>query len=290
MLGCERWQTGCGKCPELSVHPSIEVDTTAFLWRTKARIYQHSDMTIVTPSEWMADMARRSPLLNRFAIHCIPHGLDTKMFKPISKSSARQTLGIPLDVKVILFSAFEIFHDRKGSVYLFEALQRLVEEGRKDFLLVTVGNDRVNLGAKYRFPIHNVGLIKDEKVMALSYNAADLYAGPSLAEAFGLVYMEAMACATPVIAFNCTAVPEVVRHMQSGYLARVKDVDDLTHGLRLLLNDDVLREKFSRQCRELVEREYTLELQARRYIDLYEHVIARRTGERKNHNHSLVVE
>lgn len=285
MLGCERWQNGCGKCPELSVHPAIAVDTTAFLWRIKSRVYRRSDLAIITPSEWMADMARRSPLLNQFEIHYIPHGLDANMFKPSPAKVARQTLGIPLDVKVILFSAFEVFHDRKGSVYLFEALQRLIDEGRKDFLLVTVGSDRLNLEAKYKFPVHNVGLIKDEKLMALCYNAADIYAGPSLAEAFGLVYMEAMACATPVVAFDCTAVPEVVRHMETGYLARIKDVDDLTHGLRLLLDDETLREKLSRQSRELVEREYTLELQARRYVELYEHVIARRVSAKKNQKH-----
>ncbi len=50
-----------------------------------------------------------------------------------------------------------------------------------------------------------------------------------------------MASAMPVVAFDCTAVPEVVRHMQTGYLARTKDVDDFTHGLRLLLDDDALR-------------------------------------------------
>jgi glycosyltransferase involved in cell wall biosynthesis len=287
MLGCERWQTGCGKCPELSAHPAIAVDTTALLWRIKARVYRRSDIIIVTPSEWMADIARRSPLLNRFEIQCIPHGLDTAMFKPVPKRSARQKLGMPLDAKVILFSAFEIFHERKGGVYLFEALQRLFDEGRKDFLLMTVGSGRVNLGDKYTFPIHNVGLIKDEKLMALSYNAADLYAGPSLAEAFGLVYMEAMACATPVVAFDCTAVSEVVRHLETGYLARTKDVDDFTRGLRLLLDDEALREKLSRQSRELVEREYTLELQAQRYLELYRHAIAKRDVKLEKQNHSI---
>jgi len=279
---CERWKTGCGHCPALSDHPAIAIDTTAMLWKIKSQMYQRSALTLVTPSEWIADIVRQSPLLQRFEIHCIPHGLDTKIFKPAPKAAARQSLGLPVDARIVLFSAFDLFQERKGGVYLFEALQRLVDEGRKDLLLLTMGSDRVDLGDKYKFPVHHVGLLQDEKAMALCYSAADLYAGPSLAESFGLVYMEAMACATPVIAFDCTAVPEVVRHLETGYLARTKDGDDLAHGLRLLLDDNRLREKLSRQSRELVEREYTLKLQAERYIELYQEVIAKRAaGARK---------
>ena len=119
-------------------------------------------------------------------------------------------------------------------------------------------------------------LIRDERTLAQCYSAADVYAGPSLAETFGLVYIEAMACGTPVVAFDCTAVPEVVRHLEAGYLARNRDVDDLTHGIRLLLQDAALRERLGRQGRERVEREYTLELQARRYVDLYQRAIDER--------------
>lgn len=278
---CERWKTGCGHCPSLSDHPAIAIDTTALLWKIKSQMYQRTDLTLVTPSEWMAGIVRQSPLLQRFAIHCIPHGLDTKVFKPTPKLVARQSLGLPAAARIVLFSAFEVLQPRKGGAYLFAALQRLFDEGRKDLLLVTMGSDRVNLD-QYKFPVHNLGLLQDEKAMALCYSAADLYAGPSLAEAFGLVYMEAMACATPVVAFNCTAVPEVVRHLETGYLARTKDGEDLTRGLRLLLDDGSLREKLSRQSRDLVEREYTLKLQAERYIELYQEVIARRAaGARK---------
>ena len=273
---CERWKTGCGQCPSLSDHPAIAVDTTAMLWKIKAQIYRRTAITLVTPSEWMADIVRLSPLFAGFEIHCIPHGLDTKIFKPMTKHAAREALGIPLDAKIVLFSAFDLFQTRKGGVYLFKALQRLFDEGRKNLLLLTMGSDRVDWGDKYKFPVHHAGLLQDEKAMALCYSAADVYAGPSLAESFGLVYMEAMACATPVLAFDCTAVPEVVRHLETGYLARNQDGDDLTHGLRLLLDDDGVREKLSRQSRELVEREYTLTLQAQRYVALYQETIAKR--------------
>ena len=282
MYGCERWKSGCGKCPALFDHPAIAIDTTAWLWRVKARLYQRSALAFVTPSEWLARMVRQSPLLDRFEVRCIPHGLDIDLFKPTPKTIARETLGIKSDAKVVMFAAFDPFLHRKGGVYLFEALRRLTEEGRRDLLLVTVGSAGADL-KEYRIATQNLGLIRDERVLATCFSAADLYVGPSLHETFGLVFMEAMACGTPVVAFDNTAVPEIVRHLVTGYLARNQDADDLTHGVRRLLADDAERERLGRQSRELVEREYPLELQARRYLDLYREVIDTRAaaGSRK---------
>ncbi|NUO83039.1 glycosyltransferase [candidate division KSB1 bacterium] len=279
---CERWQSGCGQCPALDDYPPIAIDTTALLWRIKASVYRRSDITLVTPSSWMANLVRQSPLFKKNEIHSIPHGLDTKVFTPAPKRVAREKLGLPLDAEIVLFAAFDLFQSRKGGVYLVEAMQRLVNEGRKNLLLLTMGSARADLGDKYNFPVLALGLLRDEKAMALGYSAADLYAGPSLAEAFGLVYMEAMACGTPVLAFDCTAVPEVVRHMETGYLARFKDGEDLLNGLRLLLDDEALREKLGRQSREVVEQEYTLKLQAQRYVDLYRRLIDKRSGGFRN--------
>lgn len=278
MYGCERWKTGCGSCPALFDHPAIAIDTTAWLWRIKSRVYRRAALTLVTPSEWMAAMVRQSPLLGRFEVTCIPHGLDTAVFKPMPKRAAREILGLPPDVRVVMFSAFSLFLYRKGGVYLFDALQRLMDEGRRDLLLVTLGCEQADLPEGYRFPWRNLGLIRDERRLATCFSAADLYVGPSLHETFGLVFMEAMACGTPVVAFDNTAVPEVVRHGVTGYLARSKDLEDLTQGIRCLLDDDAQRQRLGRQAREVVEREHALELQARRYLELYRELIDARAA------------
>ena len=284
MYGCERWKTGCGSCPALHDHPAIAIDTTALLWRIKSRVYRRSALTFVTPSEWLAAMVRESPMLAPFEVRAIPHGLDTSVFAPTPKRVARETLGIPQGAKVVLFAAFDLYLHRKGGVYLFEALRRLREEGRQDLLLVTVGSAQATLKEEHRVPLQNLGLIRDERSLATCFSAADLYVGPSLHGTFGLVFMEAMACGTPVVAFDCTAVPEVVRHLDTGYLAKNKDVEDLTHGIRRLLDDDAERERLGRQGRAMVEREYTVERQAQRYLELYKEVIAARAGtERTGH-------
>ena len=276
LYGCERWKTGCGQCPSLSDYPPLSRDTTAFLWRTKRRVYRRSTITLTTPSQWLADAVRQSPLLGHCEVRCIPHGVDTTIYAPSPKAAAREKLGLPANAKIVLFSAFDAFLRRKGGVYLFEALQRLTSQGMKDLLLVTVGQNQDTIGPKYGFPVQALGRIRDEQSMALCYSAADIYAGPSLAETFGLVFSEAMACATPVIAFAGTGASEVVRHMETGYVARLQDAEDLAHGIRLFLEDDHFRETCARRARQVAEQEYTLELQARRLVALYEHAIAQR--------------
>ena len=276
LYGCERWKTGCGQCPSLGDYPPLSRDTTAFLWRTKQRVYRRSVIALTTPSQWLADAVRQSPLLGHCEVHCIPHGVDTAIYTPSPKAAAREKLGLPADAKIVLFSAFDAFLRRKGGVYLFDALQRLISQGVKDLLLVTVGQNQDTIGPKYGFPVRALGRIRDERSMALCYSAADVYVGPSLAETFGLVFSEAMACATPVIAFAGTGASEVVRHMETGYLARFQDAEDLAHGIRMFVEDADLRETCGRRGREIAEQEYTLGLQARRLVALYEHVIAQR--------------
>lgn len=273
---CERWKTGCGQCPSLADYPPLSRDTTALLWRAKQRIYQRSAITLTTPSQWLADAVRQSPLLGHCEVHCIPHGLDTSVYLPSSKAAAREKLGLPAEAKIVLFSAFDAFLRRKGGVYLFEALQRLSSQGTRNLLLATVGQGKDTISEKYGFPVRALGRIRDERLMAQCFSAADIYVGPSLAETFGLVFGEAMACGTPVVAFAGTGASEVVRHMETGYLARFQDAEDLARGIQLLLGDTGLYESCARRARQVAEQEYTLELQARRLVELYEHVIAQR--------------
>jgi glycosyltransferase involved in cell wall biosynthesis len=118
--------------------------------------------------------------------------------------------------------------------------------------------------------------------MATCYTAADVFVGPSLSESFGQVFVEAMACGVPCVGFNTTAVPEVVRHMETGYLAEHKDSIDLARGIQRCLSDEALRRQMSRRCREIAEREYTLEREVQCYVEVYRSAIAQHHIPQKN--------
>ena len=108
---------------------------------------------------------------------------------------------------------------------------------------------------------------------------------PAVAENFPNSVLEGMACATPAAAFNTGGVPDIVRHLETGYLACYKDVGDLARGILLLLDNAELRSRMGRRCREIAEQEYSLELQAQRYEQLYRETIeyhrTRRAGDDK---------
>lgn len=269
---CERWRTGCGSCPLLSDPPELYRDTTAMLWKFKRWLYSRSALNIVAPSKWIAAMAAESPLLGRFDVHVIPNGLDTTVFAPLPQDVARESLGINSAERVILFSAYSLTDRRKGGAHLRAAIERLAET-EKDITVLMVGENgsNMNLPASVRTTV--TGKISDDRSLAAIYSAADVFVLPTLAENLPNGALESMACGTPPVVFEVGGVSDAVRHMETGYLARYADVDDLTHGIRLLLNDAVLRERLSKRSREVATSEYGIELQAKRFLSLYYDIV-----------------
>lgn len=270
---CEGWLTGCGSCPILSDYPALSRDTTAALWRIKNRVYARSALTIVAPSRWIADLARRSPLLGRFPVHIIPNGLDTEIFRPVPKPSARRTLGIDPSRKVILFSADSIKDRRKGGRLMTDALGRLAEGGAANITLLIVGAHLEGLDNESPFEVKLIDRVSDDEMMAAVYSAADVFVLPTLADNLPNGLLESMACGTPAITFDVGGCGEAVRHMETGYLSARADVDDLARGLQMLIGDEELCARLGRRSREVVEAEYTLDLQTERFLRLYEEVV-----------------
>ena len=159
---CDRWKTGCGSCPHLEEYPPLRWDTTSLLWKIKNRIYKRSRIVIVSPSKWLACMARQSPLLGRFPVHIIPNGLDLETFRPIPKTEARQHLGLDANRPVILFSASSITAGRKGSSILREALDRLRGNGNSKTMLLIVGEGSESWQNDLGFPVEAVGRIDND--------------------------------------------------------------------------------------------------------------------------------
>ena len=107
----------------------------------------------------------------------------------------------------------------------------------------------------------------------MAFSAADLFIFPTRADNLPLVLQESMACATPMVSFKIGGVPDLVRHNITGYLAQPEDVEDLCNGIITILANEELRHKMSENCRAIALAEYSLELQAKRYIELYEQVL-----------------
>lgn len=263
---CKKWQAGCGNCPDLNFYPKIKKDTTDFLLQTKKKIYDFSDFTVACPSHWLANRSQQS-ILGGKDIRVIYNGIDEKVFTPTAKPYARKLLNLPIDKKILLFSASgSINNPQKGGKYILETYKKL--KNNKDYLFVNLGADKTKTKQNWI----DVPYINDEKQLALYYSAADLFIYPSQAEVFGLVIAEAMACETPVIAFNNSAIPELVNHMETGYLAENKNVGDFINGVKTLLEDENLNKRAGISGREVVIEKFTLDRMIDQYIQLYQEV------------------
>jgi len=272
---CEKWVEGCCRCPVFQdadmkkEYPrATPLDMTKIIWRLKQDIYKKSNLYIITPSRWMRSMVEKSILGRSVFIECIPNGIDTEKFYPMDKLQARRELGIGGYENVLIFVAHDVKQIRKGYAYLLSALEKLQDEFNICLLLL---GEIVFLDARIQNVfIKRLGYVNSDDLLRLCYNAADLIVLPALADNQPLVLMEAMACGTPAVTFDTGGIPEMVRHMDNGYVARYKDSDDLASGIRLLFRNRNLLSEMSRKCRKIVEDEYSLQLQVKRYRHFYE--------------------
>jgi len=269
---CDRWKLGCGNCPYLDTYPSVARDSTHLEWKLKRWVYNRSHLTIVTPSQWLANLAKES-LLNRFPIYTIPNGLDVTIYRPLDPALCKQAAEIPVQKKVLLFLAQSLKDPRKGSDLLIQALQALPASLTQDIVLLVLGEGGEIFDTAVDIPVVSLGYIGGDRLKALAYCAADIFVFPTRADNLPIVLQESMACGTPMVSFAVGGVPELVRPGQTGLLARPEDPTDLAAKIIELLEDDDLRQRMAKTCRDVAVAEYSIELQADRYIALYRQVI-----------------
>jgi glycosyltransferase involved in cell wall biosynthesis len=269
---CSRWQTGCGDCPYPETYPAISRDSTRWEWKLKDWVYSRSNLTIVTPSHWLTQQAKNS-MLSRFDIHHIPYGLDTVAYQPIDPELCRMVLGIPVQKKVLMFAADKLKDERKGGDLLLKALQALPATLKEDCVLLTLGQRSSKIDSGVDIPAIHLGHVSSDRLKSMAYSAADLFLFPTRADNLPLVLQESMACGTPMVSFKIGGVSDLVRPGVTGYLAQPEDVEDFCSGIVQLLEDDDMRERMGKKCREISLQEYSLDLQAKRYKELYQSLL-----------------
>lgn len=271
---CEKWRNGCKECPDLASYPSLSWDSASLLWRWKRYIYRRSKIHIVAPSSWTKEIADQSPLFEGFAKSIIPNGINTNTFKPIPQKWCRAILNIPEDKKVILFLAHVLDDNpRKGSEFFIKAINLLWNSKRNDLMVMLVGKGASNWGSELPYPVWRHDFVAEDELLAIIYNAADVYVHPAVLENMPNSILEAMGCGVPSVAFDSGGVKDVVRHKQTGYLAGFKDAQDLAEGIIWLMESQERRAEISNNCRDLILEDFTVEKQAQAFLNLYKRLI-----------------
>ncbi len=272
--GCRNYQAACGCCPQLASRRPH--DLAYWVWKRKQRNWRDALAHVVTPSRWLAECARASTLLQDVPISVIPYGLDTSVFQPTDRVAARCKLGLPPEGPLVLFGAnLGVRDPRKGFDLLLTALRRLPDRLLRDLGLVIFGGnpgaDRTTLPAR-TYPLGNV---HDDPLLALAYSAADVFVAPSREDNLPNTVLEALACGTPCLAFTVGGMPDMIEHLQTGYLATPSQPADLSVGLSWLLENG--NQEMRNRCRQGALARYALPMQANRYLTLY-HKLTNQSG------------
>lgn len=252
-------------------HGGIDLDR--WTWRRKARYWLDKPMTIVTGSQWLADCARASYLFRNKHIEVIPSGLDTSVYKPIAKSVARDILNLPQDKKLVLFGSLSATSDiRKGFHLLLAALRSLQTRTSASVGAVVFGASEPAKPPDLEMPVYYLARLEDDWSLALTYSAADLFVLPTMQDNLPYTIIEAMSCGLPCVSFEVGGLSEMIEHKRTGYLARPFDCEELAQGMRSILEQDSVRTEMSIQARAKVLRQYDVQVQVGRYLDLWQRI------------------
>lgn len=256
--GCGKWKTGCSDCVQKRAYPnSWFFDRSKGNFKAKKELFcSVEDMTIVTPSKWLADIVNQS-FLGNYPCRVINNGIDLEKFKPQS-SDLKNELG--LDNKKILLGICFCLYDRKGGKYLVDLAKMLDEDEH----MVILG-----LETDETLPENVTVLPKTNSVEELAriYSMADVFVNPTLEDNFPTVNIESLACGTPVVTFDTGGSAEILDEA-TGEVAEKGNVDELYKKVKKVL--DAGKEQFCTACRNRAVQMYSDKDKFMEYIHLYQ--------------------
>jgi glycosyltransferase involved in cell wall biosynthesis len=260
---CAKLRTGCdATCPTPHESPRLAPDRIAAAWDERRRLFaDHPDLAAVTPSRWLAAEAR-SGLWAGHPVDVIPYGVPTDLFTPVHRDEARRRLDVRADGPVLLLSAYDLTERRKGA----ELLPRLWRQiRRRPLTVLAMGHGAPAVGDPH-IRVHSLGWIEDDRAKALAYSAADVLLHPAPVDNFPNTLLEAFACGTPAIGLPVGGVPEQIRPGVSGWLAADVSAEALGRAVDTALDDVDRGADLRATSRALAEAEFTIGLQAERYV------------------------
>lgn len=262
IVKCDKWKAGCHNCPQYKEYPASLYDNTKKMWQLKKKWFTGvKNMTIVTPSEWLAGLARES-YLKQYPIEVINNGIDLNMFKP-THSNFREQYGIPGDKYIVLGVSFAWGY-RKGLDCFVEMAEKLGEQ----YQIVLVGTDD-EIDKNLPHNIISIHRTQNQKELAEIYSAAEVFVMPTREENYPTVNMEAIACGTPVVTFDTGGSPEMLDD-KTGIVVDANDIEATKKAIK-----DICEKKRCNDEEYIVAYSKNFDMKKRfaEYIELYANVL-----------------
>lgn len=265
-----RWRSGYTQSNRLASEHGVDIDR--FAWNRKKKFWKRP-LHLVPASSWLADRARSSSLASFWPITQIAHVVDTDVFSPMDRESARRVHNLPSNTPLVLFlSSAGISDPRKGWEFLAPAIGQ-VKQTFPNVEVVVAGP----LTADYQLPcgtkIHWVGHVEGNQALRSLYAAANVVAVPSREDNMPLTAMEAQSVGTPVAAFNIGGLPDIVLNNESGSLASPFNVEELAAGIVASLGTNGSFQ--ANAAREHATKTWSPAVVVSNYINVYEKEISK---------------
>jgi glycosyltransferase involved in cell wall biosynthesis len=268
---CNHFMHQCGHCWML-IDPDAK-DLSNKGWLRKMHLFSDPESIVfVTCSNWLADVARQSSLLQGYRIETIPNPIDTVIFSPKDNLAGRAKWGIAPDKKIILFGAANVMDRRKGIIYLVKALEELKKTYTDEVEIVVFGKNKAFDMTMLPFKVYEMDIITQQESIAELYSLADVFVTPAIEDNLPNTVMEALACGTPVVAFNTGGIPDMIDHLQNGYLAEFKSPVDFAAGISFVLNNSAAG-ILANNARNKVLQNFNNQIVADKYIALYQSLL-----------------
>ncbi len=226
MAKCDRWKTGCHHCSQYRQYPESLVDVTKSMWRLKRKWFTGvENMTIVTPSRWLAQLVKQS-YLREYPVKVVNNGIDLSVFKP-TKSDFRTSYGLE-DKKIILGVSLG-WDAGKGYGDFLELSQGLND----DYKTVLVGVSKEQIDT---LPDNVIGIERTHSAEELAeiYTAADVFVNTTYEDNYPTVNLEARACGLPIVTYRTGGSPESAG--EDAVVVDVGDIKALKNGIEALIS------------------------------------------------------
>ncbi|MEA5015946.1 MAG: glycosyltransferase [Candidatus Limiplasma sp.] len=263
---CEKYKTFCADCEYLQTPFSLDYDLTPYYFMKKAIAIQNSNLSIIVASQWMENKAKESPIFAGKKIYHLPFGIDQSLFRPRGIADAKKELGIPETSLTLMFRADQ--SQFKGLEVIRNALGQIASKDK--ITLLTVGQKNMLNEFQEKYRILEFGWLTDDKELTRLYQACDIFLMPSRQEAFGMMAIEAMSCAKPVLVLPDTSLPSVVYSPECGLA-----VEETVYAETLQFWIDHPEERLARGEKSLIyaREHYSLERYIEKLLHIYDDIM-----------------
>lgn len=279
-FGNESWKNMKTFPGESKIYPYLGFNSNEYLMKFKKRIYDRSNLTIVTASNWMNKNVKDSPLLKSKEIVNIPYGIDLQLYNDKDKELRKERFGIPASEIVIILGAEKLNDYRKGLSDLIKVLGSVSEKFKNKVHLFVLGDgDSLSLNLPENFTIKKTGYVNDEVLYSEYLKASDIFLFPSKDDNLPVMPINSIACGTPVVAFDVGGCSDIIKDNYNGFLIEPFNLKEFSDKILVLLNNPEMLKTFSVNAGKFAQENFSINKMTNDYYNLFNEVIS---GFRKN--------